>query len=79
MLKPSKLINVYISLIRNRLDAILSYAFRRNTSNPRFATCPSTNEPLSPSGESSTNSNSIKVELRDTMSVNHASFVMYAD
>ncbi|XP_034480551.1 polycomb protein PHO [Drosophila innubila] len=69
----------------NLKSHILTHAkAKRNTGNSRFANCPSANEPLSPSGgeESSTNSNSnsIKVELRDnTISVNHASFVMYAD
>ncbi|XP_064537518.1 polycomb protein PHO isoform X2 [Drosophila montana] len=62
----------------NLKSHILTHAkAKRNTGNPRHATCPS-NEPLSPSGESSTNL--IKVELRDTtMSDNHAPFVMYAD
>ncbi|KAH8272453.1 hypothetical protein KR044_003513 [Drosophila immigrans] len=61
----------------NLKSHILTHAkAKRNTNNPRFATCPSTNE-LNLHDESSTNL--IKVELRDTLSDNHASFVMYAD
>ncbi|XP_060661187.1 LOW QUALITY PROTEIN: polycomb protein PHO [Drosophila nasuta] len=61
----------------NLKSHILTHAkAKRNPNNPRFATCPSTNE-LCTNEESSTNV--IKVELRDTMSVNQASFVMYAD
>ncbi|KAL7726781.1 hypothetical protein ACLKA6_001497 [Drosophila palustris] len=63
----------------NLKSHILTHAkAKRNTSNPRASELL-----LSPSGESSTNSNSntnsIKVELRDTLPVNHGSFVMYAD
>ncbi|XP_023168383.1 polycomb protein PHO isoform X1 [Drosophila hydei] len=62
----------------NLKSHILTHAkAKRNTANPRQNICPS-NEPLSPSGESSTNL--IKVELRDTtMSETHTPFVMYAD
>ncbi|XP_017869255.1 PREDICTED: polycomb protein PHO isoform X2 [Drosophila arizonae] len=62
----------------NLKSHILTHAkAKRNTANPRHNICPN-NEPLSPSGESSTNL--IKVESRDTtMSETQAPFVMYAD